>query len=279
MHVGSFHAKFSTSIRMHPRLAISSFLSHICVTFADKSACCVEDMNILSAENVLISDILICSSKLGDSEHDITPCMQEAVPAFGSISNECVLCTNEIMYLEESSHCLADCISDLTSGSCKDCTPKLASLWKSRCDKGSGGPSNHVSHPINSTGVCTASDQSIVRSGSHFVIESMNCLKDLSTFRTCLYGVVPEYGEITPSCKVCAAGLSTTWEETPLSAQDCGAICMQSSDKCDGCARGIAKSFDSNCLQTTSLVDSGAAIYDLKGCILIVFTFIFGILS
>ena len=240
---------------MYPkRRSHSSLLLLFPMGVMSDPTCYNEDITILGGQNVIISNVLRCAGHVGGQSGTITECMQETYPGYGLVSDSCLQCTTDVMLSTQGANCLPQCIDQLSSSGCRSCSPTLADLWASTCDKGVPAPpgsSGSAEHSIVDP-TCSQTDIRIVQSGSHFVMGSLNCLRDLSTFQSCLYGAVPGYNGISNSCKACAASVSTVVSGMgTIQAQDCGAICMQQSadsSSCSECGGGIARSFDILCL-------------------------------
>ena len=222
------------------------------------STCYVSDVGILGSGNVLISNVLKCVSGARNNETaSITSCMDEIYPSYGLVSSVCLDCITEVMEAPTSVACLPDCIQDVTSAGCNACVPNVVDEWESMCDSGidvstpSPTPDGSADvPPVNA--VCDSDDESLIKSGADFVIPSLFCLQDLTTFQSCLATNVPFYGSITVGCKACASATSTS---DGIDAEDCGSICMQqpaSDDACANCANGLATSFDVECLHLAS---------------------------
>jgi hypothetical protein len=149
------------------------------------------------------------------------------------------------LYRQSGLSCLANCIYDQTSSTCSTCSPKLASAWTDACDKGLTAPTENSTADIPT---CRKEDISLIPSAQSFVGGGLNCLKDLSTFSTCLATNVPYYGQVSVDCKLCAESQTTSGG---ITADGCGAICMQepsTSTECEKCASNLSDSFNQYCL-------------------------------
>lgn len=233
------------------------FLISTVINSAGVSAetCYEEDLAILGGGNVLISNVLRCTSESSIAESGITDCMRDTYPAYGSVSDTCLECTTIVMESDVGIRCLPNCVNQLGASACIQCAPDLVEAWSHQCNVGGKKPADHDTQE-NVDPKCTVADKQIVQSGSNFVVGSLNCLTDLSTFQTCLYGLVPLYNSISAGCKACASALNTQSNGQTIQAQDCGAICMQDSvdaTRCAQCASGLAQAFDRECMSSASL--------------------------
>lgn len=210
------------------------------------STCYTSDTNILGTGNIVVHNILNCASKASTrATGSITTCMEQTYPAYAAVSESCLECTTSVMDSTTGMDCLVSCINDMTTANCTACTPTLSSTWTSTCDKGQTAPSptSAAEQPV-----CSSRDIDTLPSAAHFVSNSLNCLTNLGTFTTCLQTSVPYYGSISTTCKMCAEAQTTT---SGISADGCGAICMQQpvgSDECSKCGSELATQFSVNCL-------------------------------
>ena len=210
------------------------------------STCYTSDTAILGTGNIVVHSILNCASKASTkATGSITTCMEQTYPAYAAVSDSCLECTTSVIDTTSGLQCLTSCMKDMTTSNCTACTPTLSSSWTSSCDRGQSPPTLSSSAE---TPICSAEDIDTLPSAAHFVSNSLNCLTSLSTFTTCLETNVPYYNSISASCKICAESQTTAGG---ITADGCGAICMQQpvgSDECSKCGSDLAKLFSTNCL-------------------------------
>jgi hypothetical protein len=225
------------------------FVSSIIIVWTKSvlsATCYTSDTAILGTGNIVVHNILSCASKAStQSTGSITTCMGQTYPAYAAVSLSCLECTTSVIDSTTGLQCLVNCMDDMTATDCITCTPTLSSSWTSACDKGQSSPSVDTSAE---SPTCTPDDIATLPSAAHFVTNSLNCLTDLGTFTSCLDANVPYYSSISARCKMCAEAQSTT---DGISADGCGAICMQQpagSDECNQCGVNIANQFNENCL-------------------------------
>ena len=240
----------------------------ISFTFTSASSvntCYKSDTTILGSGNVTISNVLRCASKAGNSSGSITTCMEETYPSYGTVTEFCLDCITEVMQSSIGEECLPACIQDLSSASCIACSPALVDEWSGACDQGltipddSSGRDGSADSPV--VPVCSEQDKSLIQAGMLFVVPSLYCLKDLSTFESCLGDTVPYYNEISVGCKACASAMSTP---SGIQAEECGATCMQqpvNAGECATCALQLASSFDTNCLSKEATSFLGRTLF------------------
>ena len=210
------------------------------------TTCYTSDTAILGTGNIVVHNILTCASKASTkATGSITTCMEQTYPAYAAVSESCLECTTSVIASTTGFDCLTNCLNDMTTSNCTACTPSLSSSWTSSCDRGQTPPTLSTAAE---TPVCSSTDIDTLPSAAHFVTNSLNCLTSLSTFTTCLETNVPYYNSISADCKICAESQTTA---SGITADGCGAICMQQpvgSDECNKCGSDLAKLFSTNCL-------------------------------
>ena len=224
------------------------------------STCYTSDVGILGNGSVVVSNILRCSAAAGSETGSITECMAEKYPAYGSISETCLDCTTQVMMTNIGMRCLPNCIDDITTPDCTSCTPSLVNQWATTCDKGITAPSQDRSDDTTDgsadvliDAVCNDSDKAILGNGNDFTSHSLNCMKNLTTFTSCLRATVPYFADISSECKSCASVAET---DEGIIATDCGEICLQQpvdSSACDKCGDKWADAFEKQCLSKSSI--------------------------
>jgi hypothetical protein len=230
---------------MSRSLAVFGIISAL-VPLTSGKTCYKSDRAVLGDGSTFTNNLLTCAEKMAkQGQGSATPCLEDRYPAYAAVSESCLLCTTEVVSSESGLSCLANCIYDQTSSTCSTCSPKLASAWTDACDKGLTAPTENSTADIPT---CRKEDISLIPSAQSFVGGGLNCLKDLSTFSTCLATNVPYYGQVSVDCKLCAESQTTSGG---ITADGCGAICMQepsTSTECEKCASNLSDSFNQYCL-------------------------------